>query len=206
MRVRFDTRPPEEFVLPSPRMAYQQAVPDWSEQRLWSPSSFVPYPDFSIGYADTADVDEIDVPFPDQTDPVPIGPSAEALLVARPVKEDRGFRLTIPTVVTFCGYAAGLAWLAGGPGWLCLASILADEIDGALARKIGQTSRYGKELDYSVDLSLTSLSALRLFGMPGLAILPIVTALQAEKRSRDATTAFGSTRAAFMLGALLTGR
>jgi phosphatidylglycerophosphate synthase len=112
-------------------------------------------------------------------------------------------RLNLPNTITLAGYAASLAWLAGGPGWLGLLGLLADELDGRVARATGQATPYGGELDYAVDVTLTGLSALRALGPAGLALLPVVTAYQAALRTQGERPSFGSARAALSLMSIL---
>src|SRR5258706_9841385 len=71
-------------------------------------------------------------------------------------------KLNWPNAITLAGYAATLAWLAGGPWWLAVAGIAADEVDGRVARATGETSEYGGLLDWAVDLTLTGLVLPRL--------------------------------------------
>jgi hypothetical protein len=107
--------------------------------------------------------------------------------------------LTGPTLLTLLGYACSLAWLAGAPMVYGIIGVLADELDGRLARASGTDTRYGGELDYAVDVTLTGLSAVKLLGTPGLFVLPVITAVQAGLRTKGERPEFGSMRAALML-------
>lgn len=106
--------------------------------------------------------------------------------------------ITLPTAVTILGYALSLAWIAGAPWWIGVLGILADEVDGRLARARGETTAYGGELDYAADVTLTGLSAVKLLGPAGLAALPLVTMYQARMRSEGERPTVGSARAAMM--------
>lgn len=106
----------------------------------------------------------------------------------------------VPNAITIAGYMATLAWLAGAHPGFAVAGIVADEIDGRAARKLGQTSEFGSLLDWGVDLTLTGLTAQR----AGLAwTLPVVTPAQVYLRERGQRPAVGSARAAFTAIALL---
>lgn len=109
----------------------------------------------------------------------------------------------LPSAITFGGYALSLAWLTGGPAWMGIAGIAADELDGRVARATGQTSEYGSLLDWSVDLSMTALTLGRL---GALWALPVVTAAQVYLRDAEWRPTFGSARAALMLYAIGAGR
>ena len=111
-------------------------------------------------------------------------------------------RLNIPNAITLTGYAATIAWLAGGPWWLAVYSLVADEIDGEVARSTGQTSNYGSLLDWAVDLSLTALILVKL-GAPWL--LLAITPAQVYLRERGWTPSCGSARAFLTVVALAKG-
>ena len=113
-----------------------------------------------------------------------------------------GKPMTAANGVTLLGYALGLWWVVGGPTWAAVGSMLADELDGRLARRMGDASCVGGNLDWAVDLTLTGLVAARL-GL--LWTMPAVTAGQAYLRSRDWRPSIGSARAAFMVAALVKG-
>lgn len=106
---------------------------------------------------------------------------------------------TIANAVSMTGYAAALGWLIGGPTALAWYSILADELDGKIARFMGEPTDYGSELDYAVDVTLTGALALRM-GAPWL--LLAVTPAQAYFRYKGDRPVFGSFRAALMSVAL----
>lgn len=70
--------------------------------------------------------------------------------------------LNWPNAITLSGYAAALAWLAGGsPAWV-LWSLAADELDGEVARATGEASSLGAELDWGVDICLAAVMSIRL--------------------------------------------
>lgn len=112
---------------------------------------------------------------------------------------------TLPSAVTLAGYAMSLAWIAGAPWWVGVLGVLADEIDGRLARKTGAVTRYGGELDYAVDLTLTGLTAVKLFGPMGLFLLPVVTSTQAKLRSEGERPVYGSARAVMTIVKMVRG-
>lgn len=108
--------------------------------------------------------------------------------------------VNVPNAITVAGYVATLGWLAGGPPALAIAGIVADEVDGRVARATGQTSELGSLLDWGTDLTLTGLTAHR----AGLIwTLPIVTPAQVYMRERGMRPTVGSARAAFTAIALL---
>lgn len=109
---------------------------------------------------------------------------------------------TWPNLVTLAGYAAGLIWLAGGSPIWALLSIIADELDGPIARNLGQTSEYGADLDFGVDLCLAALMGARL---GNYWILPASLAGQIFFRHQDFSPPVGSVRAALMVYGLTQG-
>jgi phosphatidylglycerophosphate synthase len=115
-------------------------------------------------------------------------------------------RVTGPTLLTLAGYASSLAWIAGAHPVFGLLGLVLDEADGRLARATGQVSRFGGELDYAADLTLTGLSMVKAFGAPGLLALPVVTAVQAAMRAQGERPHLGSARAALFVAALVVGR
>jgi hypothetical protein len=137
--------------------------------------------------------------------PVQLSPQPVALtgqFYESPLQPCEGKAVTAANGVTLLGYALGLWWVVGGPTWAAVASMLADELDGRLARSMGQASCVGGNLDWAVDLTLTGLVAARL-GI--LWTMPAVTAGQAYLRSREWRPAIGSARAAMMVAALVKG-
>jgi phosphatidylglycerophosphate synthase len=54
-----------------------------------------------------------------------------------------GSPATLANGISLSGYALGIWWLAGGPSWAAVASILADELDGRVARAMNQASCMG---------------------------------------------------------------
>lgn len=111
-------------------------------------------------------------------------------------------RFNLPNAITLSGYGATIAWLAGGPWWLAVYSLVADEIDGEVARSTGQTSNFGSLLDWAVDLSLTALILVKL-GAPWL--LLAITPVQVYLRERGWTPSCGSARAFLTVVALAKG-
>jgi len=110
-------------------------------------------------------------------------------------------RKQLPNLVTLAGFASGIAWMHGAPAWTALASILADEVDGRLARSMDADSEFGAELDYSVDVSLTIMALNNLLGstIPAMMIVP----LQAYLRSSGHRPDFGSIRMWLMFAGVL---
>ena len=116
--------------------------------------------------------------------------------------------LTVADIVTLSGYAAGIWWSFGGPTWAAVASMVADEADGPVARSLGTAGPQGSALDWGVDVALTPLALLRLgkeVGHPtaAMACSPLVLAVQARLRAADWTPPVGSARAAIMLAAII---
>jgi phosphatidylglycerophosphate synthase len=109
--------------------------------------------------------------------------------------------VSVPNAITILGYGASLLWLGGGPWWLAMIGLVADEADGRVARYMGQASDLGSNLDWAVDLTLTGLTAERA-KLPLLALVPI-TAAQAALRTDAWRPPVGSVRAVLTLYTLL---
>lgn len=124
----------------------------------------------------------------------PAAPAASSL--APPARRSV---INLPNVITLAGFFATLAWLGGAsPGWALL-GLLADEIDGRVARATGQTSEFGSLLDWTTDVTLTALVMQRL---EILWALPPVTAAQVALRKDGWRPPVGSARAVLTLWAL----
>jgi phosphatidylglycerophosphate synthase len=108
---------------------------------------------------------------------------------------------TIPNAISLGGYACTIGWLAGGSPWLAALGLLADEIDGDSARELGQTSAFGRELDWAIDVGLAAVIAIKLGGL-WIFALPAITAGQALLRSQGKAPALGSARALMTVIAL----
>jgi phosphatidylglycerophosphate synthase len=87
--------------------------------------------------------------------------------------------LTLSNGITLAGYIFSLAWIAGGPAWMALAGLVADEIDGTIARRTGTVSEFGSVMDFTTDMIMTALVAKRLGIFP---VLPFITAGQVYRR------------------------
>ena len=111
-----------------------------------------------------------------------------------------GKPLTTANGISLAGYALGLWWLGGGPSWAAIASIAADELDGRVARSMGDASCLGGNLDWAIDLTFTGLVAWRL---GALWMLPAITAAQAYLRSQRTEPPLMSARGYMMIGALI---
>lgn len=114
---------------------------------------------------------------------------------------------TLADLVTATGYGLGLWWAFGGPTWAGLSSIVLDELDGPIARAMGQTSERGSALDWGADVSLTGVSALRLGQATGkpvaaLAAAPALLYGQAHLRGSGYRPPLGSARAVLMLATM----
>lgn len=107
---------------------------------------------------------------------------------------------TLPNALTILGYGMGVAWAVGGPAWAGLASIGLDELDGRLARRLGQTTEIGSLLDWTGDVVLTAMT-LRRMNAP-LWLYPAVTTLQVALREKGWRPPVGSARALLMLYAM----
>ena len=118
-----------------------------------------------------------------------------------------GRGIFLSDVVTITGYGLGLWWCSGGPGWAALASMGCDELDGALARRMGTTSESGTAMDWGADIALTPLAMLRLsrdLGKPEVAAVgaPVALAVQAKLKGAGVRPPVLSARAVIMLAAL----
>lgn len=114
----------------------------------------------------------------------------------------------MPDAVTIGGYALGLWWSVGGPTWAGAASILADEIDGRIARGMQAATEHGSALDWGADVTLTPFAMARLsrelgYGNAGLAAAPAVLYAQATLRGDGWRPPVGSLRAAVMAVAMI---
>ncbi len=107
-----------------------------------------------------------------------------------------------PNAITLAGYFASVGWLVGGPWWLAIAGLLADELDGRVARAEGTSTPFGSMFDWATDITLTGLVAARL-GI--LWVLPGITAVQAWLRNEEIRPEVGSARAVLTLAALVKG-
>jgi len=137
--------------------------------------------------------------------PAAPSPVVGAEVPAMTAPEGRRFadEATLPNAVSIAGYLAALAYLKGYSPWFGVASILADEVDGRLARATGQTSTLGSDLDWGIDVTLTGLFADRL-GI--LWTLPAVTGAQAYLRSIGERPTVLSVRAVMMVVMLWRSR
>lgn len=112
-----------------------------------------------------------------------------------------GSPLTLANAITVGGYALGLWWaVGGGPPAAALWSIIADDLDGMVARSTGSASCLGGTLDWACDIVLTGLVAHRLGLLP---ILPLVTATQVYLRTKRVRPPPLSLRAVGMIAALI---
>lgn len=114
---------------------------------------------------------------------------------------------TLADLVTATGYGLGLWWAFGGPTWAGVTSIVLDELDGPIARAMGQTSERGSALDWGADVSLTAVSALRLGQATGkpvaaLGAAPVLLYGQAHLRGQGYRPPLGSARAVLMLATM----
>lgn len=117
---------------------------------------------------------------------------------------------TVADAVTLGGYALGLWWSFGGPNVAGLGSLVADEIDGRIARVMSQPSERGSALDWGADMALTPLALMRLGREIGHPILPLLAAppllyVQASMRAKGERPSFGSARAVITLAAMIAG-
>lgn len=117
-------------------------------------------------------------------------------------------RTQAPNAITLAGYALGLWWSVGGPTWAAVASILADELDGRLARAMNVTSELGSNLDWAADVALVPMTLLRFGHATNLGAVPLLLAPpilygQARVRSDGWRPPLGSPRAAIMVATIL---
>jgi len=118
--------------------------------------------------------------------------------LAAPPPPDAGV-FTLPNAITLTGAALTAWWLRGGPKWAAVAGLLADEIDGRIARAMGTTSRFGATLDWATDVSLNAVVMDRL----GAAwALPVVLPVQVGMHAEGIRPAIGSLRAVSTLALL----
>lgn len=109
--------------------------------------------------------------------------------------------LNVADLITLTGYACGAAWALGGPPWLGMASIVADEIDSYVARRAKCEAVMSKKLDTAADFAMTSL-ALQHMKAPTVAF-PIVLATQTAMKSNNWELPVGSVRSYTMLAAII---
>jgi hypothetical protein len=128
----------------------------------------------------------------------PIDPYAPPAALAGPEPDPcacGGEPVTLANLVTVAGYALGVWWTQGGPPWAAVASIVADEVDGRLARSMGEASCLGGTLDWATDVVLTGLTAHKLGWTPAV---PVLTAGQVYLRAKGWRPSVGSARALMM--------
>lgn len=99
---------------------------------------------------------------------------------------------TVPNGITLAGVALTAWWLQGGPAWAAVVGLLADEVDGRLARATKQTSQFGAMLDWTSDIALTAVVLDRL-GAP--MAIPVVVPIQVGLRESGYRPTYGSFRA-----------
>jgi hypothetical protein len=81
----------------------------------------------------------------------------EDLQMGQAGKDNGSPGFNLPNLITIAGFSLGVAWSQGGPDWMGLASIAADDIDGYVARKTGTATEFGGLLDWATDQVLTPL-------------------------------------------------
>lgn len=105
--------------------------------------------------------------------------------------------VNLPNALTLASLALGVWWVADGPDWAAVASVILDELDGRIARATGQTSEFGSTYDWATDVLLTALS-LQKVGAPWQAI-PVVATGQVVLREEGYRPPFLSARGVVML-------
>lgn len=115
-------------------------------------------------------------------------------------KGAQGPALNAPNVITLGGYVATIAWLMGASKAWGVVGLIADEVDGRVARATKTATDYGSLLDWATDLTLTGAVA---YKANLLWSLPPVTAIQAYLRQEGVAPAVGSARAVYTIIALL---
>lgn len=111
--------------------------------------------------------------------------------------------LNIPNTVTVLGLGAGALWLAGFCWGWGIASIIADEIDGPIARATGQTSEYGANLDFYGDMAMLGAVVMKL-NAPWL--IPVLVPYLAAQKTDEPYDGQLSARAVLMLAAIGLGK
>ena len=71
-------------------------------------------------------------------------------------------RFNVPNALTLAGGALGFWWIAGGPDWAAVASVVLDELDGIAARRLDEETELGSRLDWATDVALTPFVLARL--------------------------------------------
>lgn len=115
------------------------------------------------------------------------------------IETPAGQVVTLANVVTVAGYAATLGWLRTGNVPLAVLGLLADEVDGKIARATGTSSELGSALDWGADISTTGAILLHMGLWP---LAPVALVTQALLRSNGWRPAIGSLRAVVTLAAL----
>lgn len=115
--------------------------------------------------------------------------------------------VTAADLVTLTGYGLGLWWALGGPSWAGIASVVADEVDGRIARASGTTTLHGSSLDWGADVALTPFALYRLgveTGHPtaAMVVAPPVLLAQSMLRANEMRPPIGSARAVVTLAAI----
>jgi phosphatidylglycerophosphate synthase len=101
------------------------------------------------------------------------------------------------------GLLLSLGWQAGGPAWMAIAGLLADEIDGRVARATNTQSEFGSFFDWVTDVGITQLVLARLGAARAI---PLVLFGQVYLRGEGVRPDVGSARAVLTLYALATHR
>jgi len=106
-------------------------------------------------------------------------------------------RFNVPNALTLAGGALGFWWIAGGPDWAAVASVVLDELDGIAARRLDEETELGSRLDWATDVALTPFVFDKL-GIPWQAI-PAASAAQVALRCAGQKPPLLSFRALGML-------
>lgn len=126
-----------------------------------------------------------------------IAPAGDVATCAPPASDAGPF--TLSNAITLAGAGLTAWWLRGGPAWAAVAGLVADGVDGRLARATGTTSAIGGTLDWATDVALNAVMLERL---GAAAALPLVLPVQVAMHHEGVRPSIGSLRAVTTLALL----
>ncbi len=114
-------------------------------------------------------------------------------------------KMLVPCSITIIGAALSLSWvLKLAPWWIGALGLLCDALDGYVARKLDQSTDFGSQLDWQVDMLLYACAMLRAYP-PAEAVIAILALLPFQVGLRLAGVHFCGRALAFaaLIGAEL---
>jgi phosphatidylglycerophosphate synthase len=95
-----------------------------------------------------------------------------------------------PSLLSLVGILLSAAWLVGAPWVFALFALVFDALDGALARALNASTRFGANLDFTGDTLVAALTLARVGAVLGTPValvvgLPALVTWQAWARTRE---------------------